>query len=454
MKSSIQIPSIDFTEQVNLDQKRYSRYVCDSRAIPHVIDGLKPVQRRILWTMWNSTAKTQFTKTVKIAGMTMAYHPHGDASINDAIAVMTQDFTFANNYPFISGEGTFGDILDPKAIASPRYTEVKLSSFAVDVGFFDSLEDIDYVSSYDEKDKEPVFFCPKIPTILLNPTMGIATGFRCNILAHNIVDVCEGVISHLSKKEIKKISPWYKNFKGTKKTTKNKNGSTVFVTGFGFTKTKNGYFLVAAPQSWNREKTINYLDNIVKENNEIFREYIDHSKDNYQVEFVFRRGKEMSLQKLKNLFDKVNMEVIDQNVISAEGRLENFSNEEIIKHFCDYREKFLIKRFLRLAEIEKQKIARYSELIRFIGEKWNEKVLKVKSKKDFEKQLKENDYIFYEWLSSIPVYRMTIEEVKKSKESIKAAKEKLSYYNTLAKVRKELVKFMIDEINELKNKWG
>ena len=150
---------LDFSEQLNLDQKRYSRYVCDSRAIPNMIDGLKPVQRRILWTMWNTTAKNQFTKTVKVAGMVMGYHPHGDASIQDAISQMTQDFTFANNYPLISGEGTFGDVLDPKAIASPRYTEVKISNFAKQMGVFESLADIDYIDNYDETAKEPVFFC-------------------------------------------------------------------------------------------------------------------------------------------------------------------------------------------------------------------------------------------------------------------------------------------------------
>ncbi|MBL8992358.1 MAG: DNA gyrase subunit A, partial [Spirochaetia bacterium] len=99
--------TVEFSEQINLDQKRYSRYVCDSRAIPNEIDGLKPVQRRILWTMWNSVAKNDFTKTVKVAGLVMGFHPHGDASIQDAISAMVQDFPFSNNYPVIAGEGTF-----------------------------------------------------------------------------------------------------------------------------------------------------------------------------------------------------------------------------------------------------------------------------------------------------------------------------------------------------------
>jgi len=160
--------TVEFSEQINLDQKRYSRYVCDSRAIPNEIDGLKPVQRRILWTMWNSVAKNDFTKTVKVAGLVMGFHPHGDASIQDAISAMVQDFPFSNNYPVIAGEGTFGDVLDPKAIASPRYTEVRLSDFCKDLGYFDSLPDIQYAKNYDEIEDEPIFFFPKIPAVLLN----------------------------------------------------------------------------------------------------------------------------------------------------------------------------------------------------------------------------------------------------------------------------------------------
>ena len=143
-------PKVLFEDQINDDQRKYSRYVCDSRAIPHEIDGLKPVQRRILWAMWNSDARNRHTKTVKVAGLAMGYHPHGDKSIQDALSAMAQDFTFANNIPLVHGEGTFGDVLDPNAIASPRYTEVKLSDFVKDLGFFEGLADIDYVKNYDE----------------------------------------------------------------------------------------------------------------------------------------------------------------------------------------------------------------------------------------------------------------------------------------------------------------
>ena len=173
---NIDPPNVSFEDQVHDDQRKYSRYVCDSRAIPHEIDGLKPVQRRILWAMWNSDARNRYTKTVKVAGLAMGYHPHGDKSIQDALSAMAQNFTFANNVPLVSGEGTFGDVLDPNAIASPRYTEVKLSDFVKDLGFFESLPDIDYIRNYDETEDEPIFFVGKVPIVLLNHIQGIATG--------------------------------------------------------------------------------------------------------------------------------------------------------------------------------------------------------------------------------------------------------------------------------------
>jgi DNA gyrase subunit A len=83
-------PKVLFEDQVNDDQRKYSRYVCDSRAIPHEIDGLKPVQRRILWAMWNSDARNRHTKTVKVAGLAMGYHPHGDKSIQDALSTVVR----------------------------------------------------------------------------------------------------------------------------------------------------------------------------------------------------------------------------------------------------------------------------------------------------------------------------------------------------------------------------
>jgi DNA gyrase subunit A len=113
----------------------------------------------------------------------------------------------------------------------------------------------------------------------------------------------------------------------------------------------------------------------------------------------------------------------------------------------------LIRRFKRLAELEREKIERNSELIRFIKERWNEKVTEIKSKKEFEEKLQKAKFIYFEWLSTIPVYRMTLDEVRKCEEAIVEAKTKYTEYINLTKDDKKLTEFMSVELEELKTKW-
>jgi len=446
-------PKRSFEEQVHDDQRKFSRYVCDSRAIPNEIDGLKPVQRRILWAMWNSDSRNRFTKTVKVAGLAMGYHPHGDKSIQDALSQMAQDFTFANNYPLVSGEGTFGDVLDPSAIASPRYTEVKISDFAKDVGLFESLPDIEYVSNYDETEEEPVHFVGKVPIVLLNGIQGIATGFRCFIPAHKLGDVVAAMVSYLKTKKVPRLTPWYRDYGGQIRLAKSETGSTIMSTSFGFTWEDQTLYLSDAPQGWNREKVINHIDDLLEKKAGWLRGYTDYSSQNFRVELHYKKGEKPKEAEIKSLFSKENNETLTYNIITHDGFLKNFTAEEIVKRFCEFRKKHLIRRFKRLAKLEQEKIEKNSELIRFIKEKWNEKVIKIKSKADFEEQLKKAKFKYFEWLAGIPVYRMTVNEVKKCEDAIIEAKARYKEYTGIASEDKHLTKFMTDELKELTERW-
>lgn len=452
-KSKESFPKRPFEDQVNDDQRKYSRYVCDSRAIPHEIDGLKPVQRRILWAMWNSDARNRYTKTVKVAGLAMGYHPHGDKSIQDALSQMAQDFTFANNIPLVSGEGTFGDVLDPSAIASPRYTEVKLSDFVKDLGFFESLPDIDYVKNYDETEDEPIHFVGKVPIVLLNNIQGIATGFRCFIPGHRLADIVKSQINYLKSKKPLSLKPWYKDFKGEVKMAETEAGNITMSTTFAFRWEDDILYLTDSPMNWNREKVVSLLDDILERKDSWLKDYVDYSSQTFRVELQYKKGERPSQKEIMALFNKEDVQTLAMNVITYDGKLKNFKPEEIIKRFCDFRKTHLIRRFKRLSGLEEEKIERNSELIRFIKEKWNEKVIGIKSKKDFEEKLKTSKFKYFEWLSTIPVYRMTIEEVKKCEEAIVEAKTTLARYQGLVKEDKKLTEFMITELEELQNKW-
>ncbi|EMO59755.1 DNA gyrase/topoisomerase IV, A subunit [Leptospira santarosai str. CBC1416] len=296
-KSKDSFPKRPFEDQVNDDQRKYSRYVCDSRAIPHEIDGLKPVQRRILWAMWNSDARNRYTKTVKVAGLAMGYHPHGDKSIQDALSQMAQDFTFANNIPLVSGEGTFGDVLDPSAIASPRYTEVKLSDFVKDLGFFESLPDIDYVKNYDETEDEPIHFVGKVPIVLLNNIQGIATGFRCFIPGHRLADIVKSQINYLKTRKPLSLKPWYKDFKGEVKMAETESGNTTMSTTFAFKWEGDTLYLTDSPMNWNREKVVSLLDDILERKDSWLKEYVDFSSQTFRIELQYKKGKNRAKRK-------------------------------------------------------------------------------------------------------------------------------------------------------------
>jgi len=283
--------------------------------------------------------------------------------------------------------------------------------------------------------------------------MGIATGFRSNIPGHRLRDIVASMILFLKQGRTGKLTPWYCDFKGLLKFYKNDNGESALTTGFGFEKIDGQVYLTDAPQNWNRTRIIDYLESLIENKNSPLRDYVDYSTHKYKYELIFKRGFSATDENLLALFARVNNEILAFNVITVDGTLENHPPADIIKRFCRNRKKHLTLRFKRLSALEQEKISRNSELIRFIKEKWNQKVTSIKSKSNFEQQLKKKDFKHYEWLAGIPVYRMTIEEVKKCQEAIVEAKQKFKYFQKLVKNDKALTDFMITEVKELRDKW-
>lgn len=321
------------------------------------------------------------------------------------------------------------------------------------MGFFESLPDIDYVKNYDETEDEPIHFVGKVPIVLLNNIQGIATGFRCFIPGHRLADIVKSQVNYLKTKKPLPLKPWYKDFNGEVKMAETEAGNTTMSTTFAFKWEGDILYLTDSPMNWNREKVISLLDDILERKDSWLKEYVDYSSQTFRIELQYKKGEKPSQKEIMALFNKEDIQTLAMNVITYDGKLKNFKPEEIIKRFCDFRKTHLIRRFKRLSGLEEEKIERNSELIRFIKEKWNEKVIGIKSKKDFEDKLKASKFKYFEWLSTIPVYRMTIEEVKKCEEAIVEAKTTLARYQGLVKEDKKLTEFMITELVELQNKW-
>ena len=169
----------------------YASYVILERAVPHLADGLKPVQRRILYSM-KRMDDGRFNKVANIIGHTMQFHPHGDASIGDALVQLGQKELL------VESQGNWGNILTGDGAAAPRYIEARLSKFALDVAF--NSKTTEWMSSYDGRNKEPVTLPVKFPLLLAMGVEGIAVGLASKILPHNFNELADASISYLQGK--------------------------------------------------------------------------------------------------------------------------------------------------------------------------------------------------------------------------------------------------------------
>ena len=186
-------------------QSRYLNYalsVITSRALPDVRDGLKPVQRRILYTMWqqNLTADTKHRKCAKVVGDVMgSYHPHGDSALYETLVRMAQPF--ALRYPLVDGSGNFGS-LDGDAAAAMRYTECRLARISDEILQEIEQQTVPFRPNYDGTKTEPVVLPSRIPNLLANGATGIAVGMATNIPPHNLTEVCQALVKLLDNPDL------------------------------------------------------------------------------------------------------------------------------------------------------------------------------------------------------------------------------------------------------------
>ena len=192
----------NIVEEVKKSFLDYSMSVITSRALPDLRDGLKPVHRRILWSMYNSgyTPDKPHRKSAKTVGEVMGnYHPHGDSSIYEAMVRMAQDFN--QRYMLIDGHGNFGNI-EGDGAAAMRYTESRLSKISLELLRDINKDTVDFDPNFDETLKEPRVLPSRFPNILVNGTLGIAVGMATNIPPHNLGEVIDGCIAYIDNPDI------------------------------------------------------------------------------------------------------------------------------------------------------------------------------------------------------------------------------------------------------------
>ena len=196
------IVRVDIEKEMKKSYIDYAMSVIVSRALPDVRDGLKPVHRRILYSMneLNLTPDKPFRKSAYITGDVLGkYHPHGDASVYDALVRMAQDFSL--RYPLVNGHGNFGSV-DGDPPAAMRYTEAKMHKITLEMLADLEKNTVDFVPNYDEKLQEPSVLPARIPALLLNGSQGIAVGMATNVPPHNLNEICDAAIKLIDEDNV------------------------------------------------------------------------------------------------------------------------------------------------------------------------------------------------------------------------------------------------------------
>jgi DNA gyrase subunit A len=203
METILERNQVSIEDEMRHSYLDYAMSVIIGRALPDVRDGLKPVHRRVLWTMHElgNTHNKPYKKSARVTGDALGkYHPHGDAAVYDTIVRMAQDFSL--RYPLIDGQGNFGSV-DGDSPAAQRYTEVRLARISNEILADIEKETVDFRPNYDESLSEPTVLPTRIPTLLVNGSEGIAVGMATKIPPHNLTEVLDATIAILRKPEIK-----------------------------------------------------------------------------------------------------------------------------------------------------------------------------------------------------------------------------------------------------------
>jgi DNA gyrase subunit A len=371
----LEIPSIPLSDETQRRYLNYALSVITARALPDVRDGLKPVQRRILFTMYQDLhlhPDARFRKCAKVVGDVMGnYHPHGDSAIYDALVRMAQDF--ALRYPFVDGHGNFGSI-DGDSAAAYRYTECKLQKIAVEMIDEIKKKTVDWRASYDGTRSEPVMLPARVPNLLVNGAQGIAVGMATSIPPHNlseVVDACVALIDdpELESKDLLKFVRGPDFPTGGHVLSTRAELREIYESGSGVLKLR-GEWKVEEPPAKSRKQNPTIVvtsipygptkQSIVEKIGEIIRErkltqlvdVLDQSTTDVRIELEIKKDADPNLVMaylFKNTALQNNVQVNLTCLVPTEnpevGRPERLSLRGCLKHFLDFRFEVVTRRF-------------------------------------------------------------------------------------------------------------
>ncbi|HCV24595.1 MAG TPA: DNA topoisomerase IV subunit A [Candidatus Latescibacteria bacterium] len=427
----------------------YSSYYIKERAIPHLDDGLKPVQRRILHTLYELDDE-RFHKVANVVGSTMKYHPHGDASIYSALVVL------ANKDLAIDKQGNFGNIYTGDMASAARYIECRLTDLAREVIFDKQITD--YVDSYDGRNKEPVVLPVRIPLLLAQGAEGIAVAMATKILPHNLIELLEAQVAYMQDKPFQVFPDFPTGGMVDVSSYEDGNGKVLVRAKLEPTSDDKRILVKEIPYGTTTEALISSIEDAARKNKVKVASIQDYTAENVEIEIKLPRGV-YAKDVVDTLYAFTDCEMsISLNLLVIDGETPRvMSVTEVLQHNVD-RLVDILKAQLRIEEgsLNDRLHAKTLEQI-FIEnriykaieeEKTSEGVIQAvfdgleKHKKQIKREVTRDDV---DILLRIPIRRISLYDIERAKKEMREIKARLK------QVRHDLKEIVAFTIAYLKN---
>ena len=488
---------INIEEEMRRSYLDYSMSVIIGRALPSALDGLKPVHRRVLYTLSEMGLEynKKYAKCAKVVGQAMGvYHPHGDSAIYDTLVRMAQPFSL--RYPLVDGQGNFGSV-DGDPPAAMRYTECRMARIAGELLADIEMETVDFVPNYDESTFEPTVLPTRIPNLIVNGSSGIAVGMATNIPPHNLTEVVNAAIALVKDPEAG-LAEVLKHVQGPDFPTGGflygKSGiPNAYKTGRGrfmmrarvatenLTKEKQAIIVTEIPYQVNKSKLIERIAELVNEKivDDIGDVRDESDRDGMRIVIELKRGAQPEIV-LNQLYKHTQMQESFSMIFLAvlNGQPRELSLDQAIRAFIDHRIDVVQRRtvfLLRKARerehiLEGYKIALDNldtviKIIRGSGSRaearenlyaWG-KGTEIVVTLDRERQTHEEKGLTLRQIDAIlelQLYRLTQLSIDELMNELKLVRERIAEYESILASEKKLRKVIVKELEEVRDKYG
>lgn len=456
----------------------YSMSVITSRALPDVRDGLKPVHRRILFSMYKTgfTPDKPYKKSAHIVGDVLAkYHPHGDSSVYDAMVRMAQPFNF--RYMLVDGQGNFGSI-DGDSAAAMRYTEARMSKIALEMLNDIEKNTIDYSPNYDESLEEPQVLPSRYPNLLVNGSSGIAVGMATNIPPHNLGEVIDGVIALIDNKDLtdEKLMKYIKGpdfptggiimgIKGIRDAYMTGRGSIKVRSKTTIEKMSNGKNRILVheiPYQVNKARLIEKIAELVRDKRIDGITDLRDESDRKGMRIVIELRRDVNPQVVLNQLYKNTQMQDNFGVITlalVNGMPQILTLKQVLQHYIAHQEKVIIRRTkfdLNRAEerahiVEGLKIAvdNIDEVVKIIRSSRVDEESKARLNERFGLSEKQAQAVI-----DMQLKRLSGLAVDKLIEELNELEEKIAYFRSVLADENKILEIIKDEISVIKEKYS